>query len=87
MSNLYEYDLSLLAVSRDVISRFELCQFDEMFNVFYRYDIKFNKTFCLDFSACFYACGKIAQKVNMRTKSTREQCRQISRFMSGFVHQ
>lgn len=35
--------------TRDLISRFELCQFDEMFNVFNRYNIKFNKTFCVDY--------------------------------------
>ena len=45
-SNLYEYDL--LAVSRDLIPRFELCQFDETFNVFCLYSIQLNKTFCVD---------------------------------------
>ena len=78
-SNLYEYDLSLLAVSRDRISRFELCQIDETFNVFYLYSIRLNKTFYVDYlarSLPVFTRGKIAQQENTPTKSTREQSRQ-----------
>ena len=50
-SNLHEYDLSLLAVSCNLILLFELCQFDETFNVFYLYSVKLSKRFCEDYFA------------------------------------
>ena len=68
-SNLYEYDLSLLAVSRDLIPRFELCQFDETLNVFCPYSIQLNKTFCVDnFARSLPASILVAKSRNKKVR-------------------
>ena len=63
-SNLYEYGLSLLAVSRDPTSRFELCQFDEMFSICITYNL--NKTFCVDHFARSLPASTLAAKSRRR---------------------
>ena len=61
-SNLYKYEISLLALlSRDLIPRFKLCQFDETFNVFYLC-IKSGQTFCADYFARSLPASTLAAK-------------------------